>query len=336
MARAGAVIGRCFVPDVLPGSWTSRPTRSTSRSRNWSTMRVLWPPGERGLYDFRHQLLRDAIYRSLPVGDRRRFHARAAEFGAALEGQSEIHASLHFERAGLRRQAFQTARAGAEEAARLSAHREAFELYRRVVANMPADLPPAERGTILHGAFVEAFSIEEDDAAARFADAAAEAFRERRRAAPGPPDACRAVRTGPPRAARRRRTGRPSSRRCSPSSTDPGLGVRPRTRGARRYRGLSVDGCGRPPWTHAGPDPARVGSHLGDRLGIRDFTEFADWSDRRHRRHRRGCRGRPGGHRADRDRRGTRRRANRPGSVRIAMPGTWRCSRWTIPSPSRC
>ena len=102
---------------------------------------VLEPPGVRGLYDFRHQLLRDAIYRSVPVGDRRRFHARAGEFGAQLEGASEIHSSLHFERAGLRRQAFEAALAGAREAARLSAHREAVELYLRAVDNMPADRP---------------------------------------------------------------------------------------------------------------------------------------------------------------------------------------------------
>ena len=86
---------------------------------------------------------------TIPASDRRRFHARAGEFGARLEGASEIHASVHYERAGLRREAFEAALAGAREAARLSARREAFELYRRAVENMPDDLDPAERAAIL-------------------------------------------------------------------------------------------------------------------------------------------------------------------------------------------
>ena len=73
-------------------------------------------------------------------------HARAGEFGARLEGASEIHASVHYERAGLRREAFDAALAGAREAARLSARREAFELYHRAVNNMPETCAPRARG----------------------------------------------------------------------------------------------------------------------------------------------------------------------------------------------
>ena len=53
---------------------------------------------------------------------------------------------VHYERAGLRREAFEAALAGAREAAGLSAHREAFELYRRAVENMPDDLDPTRTG----------------------------------------------------------------------------------------------------------------------------------------------------------------------------------------------
>ena len=42
--------------------------------------------GRRGFFDFRHQLLRDALYRTTPASDRRLFHARAGEFGAQLKG----------------------------------------------------------------------------------------------------------------------------------------------------------------------------------------------------------------------------------------------------------
>ena len=104
---------------------------------------------DEGYYDFRHQLLRDALYRSVPAADLRRLHARAAEFGAALIGADVIHASVHFERAGLRAEAYRTALEGARAASAVSSRRESYELYRRAVANAPADLPPAElRGPV--------------------------------------------------------------------------------------------------------------------------------------------------------------------------------------------
>ena len=139
-ARAGAVIGRCFVPDVLAGIMDVPASAIEAPLQELVDQFVLDPPGVRGLYDFRHQLLRDALYRTIPLSERRRYHARAGEFGARLEGASEIHASVHYERAGLRREAFDAALTGAREAARLSARREAFELYHRAVNNMPDDL----------------------------------------------------------------------------------------------------------------------------------------------------------------------------------------------------
>ncbi len=177
VARAGAIIGRCFVPEVLAGVLDVSPETIEAPLQELIDNFVLDPPGARGLIDFRHQLLRDAIYRSVPVADRRRFHARAGEFGADLEGQSDVHSSLHYERAGLRRRAFETALAGAREAARLSAHREAFELYRRAVTNLPDDLGPSERATILQAYGVEAEAIEENAIAEQAATEAAAAFR---------------------------------------------------------------------------------------------------------------------------------------------------------------
>lgn len=177
VARAGAIIGRCFVPDVLAGIMDMPADSIEAPLQELVDNFVLDAPGSRGVYDFRHQLLRDAIYRSVPMGERRKLHARAGEFGAQLEGQSEIHSSLHFERAGLGRQAFEAALAGARDAARLSTHREAFELYRRAVANMPADLPDAERGAILEAAALEAIAIEDNEGGADLARDAVAAFR---------------------------------------------------------------------------------------------------------------------------------------------------------------
>jgi DNA-binding CsgD family transcriptional regulator len=150
LGRAASVMGRCFAPDVLAGIMDRQVEDLDGPLQELVDSSVLYPFEfiDRGYYDFRHQLLRDALYDTVPAAELRRLHARAGEFGAELVGANEIHASLHFERAGLRSQAFRAALAGAREAARLSSRREAFELYRRVRENMPADLPPAEQGAI--------------------------------------------------------------------------------------------------------------------------------------------------------------------------------------------
>ena len=178
VAKAGAVIGRCFTHEVLAGIMNVPPDSIDAPLQELIDNFVLEPPGLRNVMDFRHQLLRDAIYRSVPVGDRRRFHALAAEFGAQLEGASEIHTSLHYERAGMRPRAFDAALAGARDAARLSAHREAFDLYRRAIDNMRDDIGLAERGEIFAAFSAEAGSIEENGLAEEAAHAAAAAFRE--------------------------------------------------------------------------------------------------------------------------------------------------------------
>ena len=43
---------------------------------------------DQGYFDFRHPLLRDAIYTSVLPRDLRRFHGRAAEFNAELIGET--------------------------------------------------------------------------------------------------------------------------------------------------------------------------------------------------------------------------------------------------------
>ena len=177
-ARAGAVIGRCFVPEVLAGIMDVPPEALEAPLQELVDHFVLDPPGLRGLYDFRHQLLRDALYRTIPTWERRRFHARAGEFGAQLEGASEVHASVHYERAGLRRQAFAAAVAGARDAARLLAHREAFELYRRAAANLPGDLAPGDRAALLDAYAVEAMAIEQNELAERMLREARAAYQD--------------------------------------------------------------------------------------------------------------------------------------------------------------
>jgi DNA-binding CsgD family transcriptional regulator len=157
VARAGAVIGRCFVPDVLAGVMDRQVDAVGAALDELTANAFLYTFGwvDEGYYDFRHQLIRDALYRTVPASELRQLHARAGEFGARLEGASEIHASAHFERAGLRAEAYRAARAGAERASELSSRSEALELYQRAVANAPEDLGALERAE-LYDAYAEA------------------------------------------------------------------------------------------------------------------------------------------------------------------------------------
>ena len=116
---------------------------------------------DRGFYDFRHQLLRDALYGTVQAGELRRLHARAAEFGGLIEGASEIHASVHFERAGMRREAYRAALSRRPGGGRVSSRREAFELYARAVANAPDDLPPGELAALLREYCAAAFAVDD-------------------------------------------------------------------------------------------------------------------------------------------------------------------------------
>jgi DNA-binding CsgD family transcriptional regulator len=178
VARAGAVMGRCFAPDVLAGIM-NRPVADLDAPIEELVQSAILYPFEfvdQGYYDFRHQLLRDALYDTVPAAERRRLHARAAEFGTKLVGQVEIHASLHFERAGLREEAYRAALAGAQAAAALSSRYESFELYRRAVANLPADLPPAEKGGIYEEFGIAASAVDDVRAIEEAAHGAREHF----------------------------------------------------------------------------------------------------------------------------------------------------------------
>ncbi len=157
VARAGAVIGRCFTPAVLAGVMDLPVAALDEPLEELVNASILHPFHflDTGFFDFRHQLLRDALYASVPPAELRRSHARAGEFGGTMEGATDVHASVHFERAGLRAQAYRSALAGAQAASALSSRREAFELYERAAANTPDDLAPLELAT-LYGWYAEA------------------------------------------------------------------------------------------------------------------------------------------------------------------------------------
>ncbi|MEO5918436.1 MAG: AAA family ATPase [Candidatus Limnocylindrales bacterium] len=179
VARAGAVIGRCFVPDVIAGMTDRTVGELDPVIQELVDAAILYPFEyiDRGYYDFRHQLLRDAIYDTVPPAQLRRFHAQVAEFGMTLDGASIVHASRHFEQAGLRPQAFRAALTAARSAAKVSARRESFELFKRAVDNMPRDLPDAEKGDLYYGFSDAAGEVERHDESLRAAKLAREHYR---------------------------------------------------------------------------------------------------------------------------------------------------------------
>jgi DNA-binding CsgD family transcriptional regulator/tetratricopeptide (TPR) repeat protein len=166
LASVGAVIGRRFVP-ALVARIVDRPLESlTAPLEELVDHAFLEPPGTGGELDFRNQLLRDAVYAATPASERRRLHGLVAEFGGEPDSASEIHASGHYELAGRREEAHRTALAGARAAARISAHREALELYRRAVRNLPAGTPAADEGRIFEELAFEETARDEMAAAA--------------------------------------------------------------------------------------------------------------------------------------------------------------------------
>ncbi len=99
-----------------------------------------------GSFDFRHALIRDAVYSVLPSGRRRVLHGRVVDAGAGL---SDALLSLHSERAGRAGEAYALARRAAARASALSAHREAVDLYRRAQRTLPLGLDVRERADLL-------------------------------------------------------------------------------------------------------------------------------------------------------------------------------------------
>jgi DNA-binding CsgD family transcriptional regulator len=176
LAQAGSVMGRCFTPDVIAGVLDLPVAELDDALDELVNTGILYPFNyvDEGYYDFRHMLLRDAIYSRVPRRDLRRYHARAAEFGAKLIGATEVHTSVHFERAGMREQAFAAARSAADESMKVHSHREAVDLYRRAISNMPAELPDAEKARIYLAASDAAGGLDRNELAEDLARSAYE------------------------------------------------------------------------------------------------------------------------------------------------------------------
>src|SRR6516225_4378141 len=147
MASAASVIGRSFDFDLLTVVTGSGPDEVAGALRELQAAYLVLPGADEVTFDFRHALIRDTLYTDTDLPTRRRLHERVAR-AAVDRGYRGAFISAHFEQAGDPGLAYEYAAAAAAEAASVSAHGEALDLYRRAVRNLPAQLPALDRAAL--------------------------------------------------------------------------------------------------------------------------------------------------------------------------------------------
>jgi DNA-binding CsgD family transcriptional regulator len=165
VGSAAAVIGRSFDFDLLATVTDAGPDEVASALRELQDAYFVLPGADAVTFDFRHALIRDTLYADTDLPLRRRLHEKVAR--AAVErGYRSAFVSAHFERAGRPGLAYQHAVDAAGQAAVMSAHAEALELYRRAVRNLPAELPALDKAELLAALADEAAATDDNTAAA--------------------------------------------------------------------------------------------------------------------------------------------------------------------------
>src|SRR6185437_3345629 len=138
---------RSFDFDLLTGITGISPDEVAGALRELQDAYLVIPGSDAVSFDFRHALIRDALYAETDLPVRRRLHERVAR-AAAQRGYRDAFISAHYEQAGCPGPAHEHAAAAASEAASMSAHGEALELYRRAVRNLPAGLAALDRAAL--------------------------------------------------------------------------------------------------------------------------------------------------------------------------------------------
>ncbi len=165
LADAASVLGRSFDLDLLTAVSQATPEVVDAGLRELAQRFLVEPRAGATAYDFRHALIRDVLYADLPPHRRRALHARAAA-AAGTAGLGDAFVSDQYEQAGAPALAYRHARAAADTAAALSAHREAVDLYRRARRTMPRDTPVREQADLLAALAAEAAAVDDNEAAA--------------------------------------------------------------------------------------------------------------------------------------------------------------------------
>ncbi|GAA2857333.1 hypothetical protein Acy02nite_66650 [Actinoplanes cyaneus] len=163
LAGAASVLGRSFDLDLLVAITGLAPAMIDAALRELGERFFLQPRGDGLAYDFRHALIRDALYTDLDPLRRRELHGKAAE-AAAAAGFAAAFVSDQFERAQRPREAFPYAVSAAAEAVALSAHQEAADLYRRALRTAE---PGTDRAPLLAAFAAELAAIDDNAGADR-------------------------------------------------------------------------------------------------------------------------------------------------------------------------
>ena len=166
VASAAAVIGRSFDFDLLTVVTGHGPDEVAGALRHLQDAYLVLPGADEVTFDFRHALIRDTLYADTDLPTRRRLHERVAR-AAVDRGYRGAFISAHFEQAQCGGLAHEYAVAAAGEAASVSAHGEALELYRRAVRNLPGELPAPERAALFAALGDEAAATDDNTAAAQ-------------------------------------------------------------------------------------------------------------------------------------------------------------------------
>jgi predicted ATPase/DNA-binding CsgD family transcriptional regulator len=161
---AAAVIGRSFDFDLLAAVADMEPSIVDSCLRQLRESFLILPGKDAADFDFRHALIREALYLDISLPLRRKLHERAGRI-AAERGYPDAFVSVHFELAQLAEPAFQYAMRAAAEATAHSAHREALQLFRRALRNIAAGLSAQEKADLL-SATGDAAAAADDNTAA--------------------------------------------------------------------------------------------------------------------------------------------------------------------------
>jgi len=165
LAGVASVLGRSFDLDLLTAITGDGPAAVDDGLRELTERFFVQPHPDRSTFDFRHALIRDALYGDLTPYRRRELHARAAAAAVSASFPAAF-VSDQYERAVLPDQAFRYAMTAAFEAAAMSAHREAVELYRRAGRTAPATLPAADRAALHTALAAELAAVDDNEGAA--------------------------------------------------------------------------------------------------------------------------------------------------------------------------
>jgi DNA-binding CsgD family transcriptional regulator/tetratricopeptide (TPR) repeat protein len=165
VADAAAVIGRSFDVSLLASVVGRSDAHLSAPLKELESAYFVVETTDTGRLDFRHALIRDALYGQVPDDVRRRLHGRVADASARDPRFDAAFRSTHLEEAGRKAEAFAAALEGGRRAAAMSAHREALELLERARRTAPTSLEASIRAAMLAELADEATAVDANETA---------------------------------------------------------------------------------------------------------------------------------------------------------------------------